>query len=262
MTSGADRTPAAIIARHLADHQRTIAALGDLTADLERIAALMIQALAGGGRIFWLGNGGSAADSQHLASELVGRFERERPGLAAIALTTDSSALTAIGNDYGFEQVFARQVEALCRPGDLVIGISTSGNSPNVLRALERARTLGITTAAFSGRDGGRLKDLVEACLIAPADNTARIQEAHLLAGHILCELVEAHFSTVVTAPDSSPALPVSQPAATDPATPLPDTTVSASPGPTLAATPSRHAAASGPSSAAAPPPTASSILA
>ncbi|HPB75668.1 MAG TPA: D-sedoheptulose 7-phosphate isomerase [Chromatiaceae bacterium] len=262
MTSGADRTPAAIIARHLADHQRTIAALGDLTADLERIAARQGLDHEGGGRIFWLGNGGSAADSQHLASELVGRFERERPGLAAIALTTDSSALTAIGNDYGFEQVFARQVEALCRPGDLVIGISTSGNSPNVLRALERARTLGITTAAFSGRDGGRLKDLVEACLIAPADNTARIQEAHLLAGHILCELVEAHFSTVVTAPDSSPALPVSQPAATDPATPLPDTTVSASPGPTLAATPSRHAAASGPSSAAAPPPTASSILA
>jgi D-sedoheptulose 7-phosphate isomerase len=199
VTSSARRPPAEIIARHLADHQRTIAALGDLTDDLERIAGLMIRALAGGGRIFWLGNGGSAADSQHLASELVGRFERERPGLAAIALTTDSSALTAIGNDYGFEQVFARQVEALCRPGDLVIGISTSGNSPNVLRALERARDLGIVTAAFSGRDGGRLKDLAEACLIAPADSTARIQEVHLLAGHILCDLVEAHFT-----PDAS----------------------------------------------------------
>lgn len=206
MTSGTPRSPAAIIARHLADHQRTIAALADLAGDLERIAGLMIQALTSGGRIFWLGNGGSAADSQHLASELVGRFERERPGLAAIALTTDSSALTAIGNDYGFEQVFARQVEALCRPGDLVIGISTSGNSPNVLRALERARDLGIATAALSGRDGGCLKDLAEACLIAPADNTARIQEAHLLAGHILCDLVEAHFAALSPPPPPSPA--------------------------------------------------------
>lgn len=167
----------------------------DLAGDLERIAGLMINALAGGGRIFWLGNGGSAADSQHLASELVGRFERERPGLAAIALTTDSSALTAIGNDYGFDQVFARQVEALCRPGDLVIGISTSGNSPNVLRAMEMARAMGVGTAGLSGRDGGRLKGLVDACLVAPADNTARIQEVHLLAGHILCDLVEARFA-------------------------------------------------------------------
>ena len=192
-----------MIDRHLDDHLRTIARLRDHKADIEAIAGLMIDCLASGGRIFWLGNGGSAADSQHLASELVGRFERDRPGLASLALTTDSSALTAIGNDYGFDQIFARQVEALCRPGDLVIGISTSGNSPNVLRALERARALGIATAAFSGRDGGRLKDLAEACLIAPTDNTARVQEAHLLAGHILCDLVEAHFAALSPPPAS-----------------------------------------------------------
>lgn len=231
MTSGPLQPPAEIIARHLADHQRTIAALRDLASDLERIAGLMIQALAGGGRIFWLGNGGSAADSQHLASELVGRFERERPGLAAIALTTDSSALTAIGNDYGFDQVFARQVEALCRPGDLVIGISTSGNSPNILRALEKAHDLGIATAALTGRDGGHLKDLADASLIAPAANTARIQEAHLLAGHILCDLVEAHFSVAATAPGPVTAAPVSPvPFAADPAPPLPDAAGAPSP--------------------------------
>jgi D-sedoheptulose 7-phosphate isomerase len=184
-----------MIQRHIDDHLQAIERLRELSADIEGIAALMIDCLTAGGRIFWLGNGGSAADSQHLASELVGRFERDRPGLASIALTTDSSALTAIGNDYGFERIFARQVEALCRPGDLVIGISTSGNSPNVLRAMEMARAMGVGTAGLSGRDGGRLKGLVDACLVAPADNTARIQEVHLLAGHILCDLVEARFA-------------------------------------------------------------------
>ena len=184
-----------MIDRHLDDHLLTIARLRGQRADIEGIAALMIDCLASGGLVFWLGNGGSAADSQHLASELVGRFERDRPGLASIALTTDSSALTAIGNDYGFDQIFARQVEALCRPGDLVIGLSTSGNSPNVLRALEKARALGVMTAGFSGRGGGRLKGAVDVCLIAPSDNTARIQEAHLLVGHILCDLVEARFA-------------------------------------------------------------------
>jgi D-sedoheptulose 7-phosphate isomerase len=247
VTSGPLQPPAEIIARHLADHQRTIAALMDLAGDLERIAGLMINALAGGGRIFWLGNGGSAADSQHLASELVGRFERERPGLAAIALTTDSSALTAIGNDYGFDQVFARQVEALCRPGDLVIGISTSGNSPNVLRALEKARDMGIATAALTGRDGGHLKELADASLIAPAANTARIQEAHLLAGHILCDLVEAHFTATATAPGlvrAAPVPPVS--VAADLALTLPITADPAPPKSVAAGAPSPAALESG----------------
>ena len=184
-----------IIDRHLDDHLKALSGLRERRRELEHIADLMIACLAGGGCIFWLGNGGSAADSQHLACELVGRFERQRPGLTAIALTTDSSALTAIGNDYGFDQVFARQVEALCRPGDLVIGLSTSGNSPNVVNAMLKARGLGLATAAFSGRDGGRLQQVVDACLSVPALNTARIQEMHLLAGHILCDLVEAHFT-------------------------------------------------------------------
>ncbi len=187
--------PNDMISRHIDDHLRAIECLRDLSVDIEAIAALMIACLEAGGRIFWLGNGGSAADSQHLASELVGRFERDRPGLASIALTTDTSALTAIGNDYGFDLIFARQIEALCRPPDLVIGISTSGNSPNVLRALEKAHALGLGTAGLCGRDGGRLRELVDACLIVPVDNTARIQEAHILAGHILCALVEAHFT-------------------------------------------------------------------
>lgn len=185
-----------MIDRHLDDHLRTIERLREQSAAIEGIAGLMIDCLAVGGRVFWLGNGGSAADSQHLASELVGRFERDRPGLASLALTTDSSALTAIGNDYGFDQIFARQVEALCRPGDLVIGISTSGNSPNVLKAMEKARALGARTAGFGGRGGGHLKDVVDACLIVASDNTARIQEAYLLAGHILCDLVETHFAS------------------------------------------------------------------
>lgn len=181
------------IDRHIDDHMATIGNLRGHSADIERIGALMITCLTSGGCVFWLGNGGSAADSQHLAAELVGRFERERAGIASIALTTDSSALTAIGNDCGFDRVFARQVEALCRPQDLVIGISTSGDSPNVLRAIETARTRGIKTAGLSGYDGGQLRGLVDACLVAPSRNTARIQEAHILVGHILCDMVESH---------------------------------------------------------------------
>jgi len=230
-----------MIAQHLEDHRQTIERLRGLSADIERIATLMIACLASGGRIFWLGNGGSAADSQHLASELVGRFERDRPGLASIALTTDSSALTAIGNDYGFDMIFARQVEALCRPGDLIIGISTSGNSPNVLRALEKARALGIETVGLGGRDGGRLKALADACLIVPSDNTARIQEAHLLAGHILCDLVEAHCSPVTARVSaiSDPLLSPADPSCAPPVGPivsagLPGSTSQATPAPTV----------------------------
>jgi len=153
----------------------------------------MIACMRDGGCIFWLGNGGSAADSQHLAAELVERFEMERPGIRSVALTTDTSALTAIGNDEGFERIFARQIEALGRPGDLVMAISTSGNSPNVLAAVTIARALGLTTVGLTGRDGGRLKALADICLIVPSENTARIQEAHILVGHILCDLAEQH---------------------------------------------------------------------
>lgn len=180
--------------RHFDEHQRTIEALRAKGAEIERIGGLMIDCLSAGGCIFWVGNGGSAADSQHLAAELVGRFERERAGIPSVALTTDSSALTAIANDCGFEEVFARQVEALCRQRDLVIGISTSGDSPNVLRAIQTARAKGAGTAGLSGRGGGRLSELADVCVVVPAANTARIQEAHILVGHILCDLVESHF--------------------------------------------------------------------
>jgi D-sedoheptulose 7-phosphate isomerase len=192
------------IDRHLADHLHTIEALRSQRTVIAGISELIVDCLRHEGCVFWLGNGGSAADCQHLAAELVGRFERDRRGLASIALTTDTSALTSIANDYGFEQIFARQVEALCRPGDLVIGISTSGNSPNVLAAIKTAMRNGIATAGLSGRDGGKLKALTDLCLIVPADNTARIQEAHILVGHILCDLAEAELATSETGSHST----------------------------------------------------------
>ncbi len=183
------------IAQILDEHIRIAAALRPQLPQIQGMAERMIHCLQQGGRIYWLGNGGSAADAQHLAAELVGRFARWRPGLASIALTTDTSALTAISNDLGFEQVFARQVEALCRPPDLVIGISTSGNSPNVIRALETARHKALQTLGLSGRDGGRLQALADLCLVVPAEDTARIQEMHILIGHMLCELVETRLA-------------------------------------------------------------------
>ncbi|MCG6862863.1 MAG: D-sedoheptulose 7-phosphate isomerase [Chromatiaceae bacterium] len=179
------------VERHIDDHLRTIETLRSQVKVIEEISHLLGTCIRDGGCIFWLGNGGSAADSQHLAAELVERFELERPGIRSVALTTDTSALTAIGNDEGFVRIFARQVEALTRPGDLVIGISTSGNSPNVLAAMQSARNLGLRTIGLSGRDGGKLTALVDLCLVVPSDNTARIQEAHILVGHILCDLAE-----------------------------------------------------------------------
>jgi D-sedoheptulose 7-phosphate isomerase len=179
------------IEQSLAAHIDVIRGLGALAPEIERFADLAWDSLAGGGRVFFMGNGGSAADSQHLAAELVGRFERERSGLAAIALTTDSSILTSVANDYGFESVFARQVEALCRAGDLLVGLSTSGNSPNVLRAMERAAVLGVQRVGLTGGSGGALRDCCELCLVVPSSSTARIQEAHILIGHLLCDLVE-----------------------------------------------------------------------
>ena len=155
-------------------------------------AEMVLAALRGGHKVLLCGNGGSAADAQHIAAELVGRYTRERPGYPAIALTTDTSNLTAIGNDYGFDRIFARQVEALGQAGDVLIAISTSGNSPNVLRAVEQARALGVKTVGLAGRDGGALVAATDLCLIAPHQVTARIQELHITIGHILCDLVEA----------------------------------------------------------------------
>ncbi|HMP42349.1 MAG TPA: SIS domain-containing protein [Roseiflexaceae bacterium] len=188
------------VAQSLATSLATYQALPAQAAELATIGRLLIDTLQGGGKLLLFGNGGSAADAQHVACEFVVRFRRERRGLPAIALTTDSSILTAIGNDYAFEQLFARQIEALGRPGDLAIGISTSGNSPDVLAGIRAAQTAGITTLGFSGRSGGELRRLADHCYCAPADTTANIQEAHLAAWHALCELVDMVYYASVPA--------------------------------------------------------------
>lgn len=154
-------------------------------------AGLMVMTLLSGGKILLCGNGGSAADAQHWAAELVGRFQKERKGMAALALTTDTSILTAIGNDYGYEEIFSRQVEGLGCEGDLLIGISTSGNSGNVLRAIAKAREKKMRVLGFTARGGGKMAALCDVLLDVPAENTARAQEVHELLGHTLCELVE-----------------------------------------------------------------------
>ena len=173
-------------------HIDVVRKLQPLVPDIARLAERMSACLEGGGKICWMGNGGSAADSQHLAAELVGRFTRERRGLPSLALTTDSSILTAVGNDYGYDAVFARQVEALCTSRDVVIGISTSGNSRNVLNALGKARELGAFTAGLTGGQGNAMSDAVDLCLVVPSASAARVQEAHILIGHALCDWVEA----------------------------------------------------------------------
>jgi len=183
---------AASIQHSLNEHRAALEAVTAMAPDILRAADRISRALRQGGRVFACGNGGSAADAQHFAAELTGRFERERRGLAGIALTTDTSALTAIGNDYGFEAIFARQLEALGRPGDVLLALSTSGNSPNVLRAVEAARRQEITTIGLLGRDGGALADQVDQALVVPATRTARVQEMHILILHLLCEAIDA----------------------------------------------------------------------
>jgi D-sedoheptulose 7-phosphate isomerase len=181
-----------------AEHLSVIEALKAEAPVVELIARAMIVSFRGGGKICYMGNGGSAADSQHLAAELVGRFQMERKGLPSLAFTVDTSILTAVGNDYGYEDVFRRQVEALVREGDVVVGISTSGNSGNVLSALAEAREHGAVTVAFTGGDGGRMKSegLADHVLVVPGKGSARIQEGHILVGHVLCDLVERAVGT------------------------------------------------------------------
>jgi D-sedoheptulose 7-phosphate isomerase len=162
---------------------------------IQKCAEMILETIAGGNKILICGNGGSAADAQHIAAEFVGRFETERKALPAIALTTDTSALTALANDYGFERIFARQVEALGRSGDLLIALSTSGNSPNVNAAVMSARQIGCKTIGLTGSGGKKLASLCEACILVPATRTARIQEAHITIGHIWCEIVDAKFT-------------------------------------------------------------------
>ncbi len=172
-----------------------LAALQEQSAVIAQIAEEIADTLRKGGALFLCGNGGSAAQCQHVAAELTGRFKLERRGLAAVALTTDTSALTAIGNDYGFDQVFARQLDALGRKGDIVIGLSTSGGSTNVVRAFEKARALDIATVALVGPAGGEVADLAEITLAAPGDDTATVQECHLAALHAICEIVDRDLS-------------------------------------------------------------------
>jgi D-sedoheptulose 7-phosphate isomerase len=166
--------------------------LSEQTDALVRAIELVASALAAGGKVLLFGNGGSAADAQHIAAELVGRFIGERKPIPAIALTTDTSALTAIANDYGYDEVFARQVRALGRPGDVAIGISSCGNSPSVILAVDAARAAGLTTIGLTGGNGGKLANAVDVCLRVSASTlSCRIQETHILIGHVICELVE-----------------------------------------------------------------------
>ena len=178
-----------------ASAQTQLDAAEALAPSIESAARLMVHALAQGNKILACGNGGSAADAQHFSSEMINRFEQERPGLAAIALTTDTSTLTSIANDYAYEQIFARQVKALGQPGDVLLAISTSGNSPSVLAAVEAAHARGIAIIALTGRGGGRLAEQMteaDVFLCVPTESTARIQEVHLLTIHCLCDAVDS----------------------------------------------------------------------
>ena len=162
-----------------------------LTDDIAKISSLCINSIRSGGKILIFGNGGSAADAQHIAAELVGRYKSKRKGLPAIALTTDTSALTSIGNDFGYDQIFQRQIEALVKPEDILIGISTSGNSLNVLSGLKLAKKLGCKTIGLSGNNGGDMNKICDINIVVPASDTPRIQEMHILIGHTLCHLIE-----------------------------------------------------------------------
>ncbi len=179
--------------KNVSDQIAVLHGLHVVSEQVNEAGRLAYQVLNAGGKIMFCGNGGSAADSQHLAAELTGRFIKDRRPLAAMALSTDTSALTCIGNDYAFDEVFARQVQGLARAGDLLIGISTSGNSRNVIRAVEEAKTLGAHVVGLLGRDGGALRAMCDVSIVVPSLVTARIQESHILIGHTLCGLIEEH---------------------------------------------------------------------
>jgi D-sedoheptulose 7-phosphate isomerase len=171
-------------------------ALEILPMDIEKFGNICVNALKNGNKILFFGNGGSAADAQHIAAELVGRYKRERRGLSGIALTTDTSALTAIGNDYGYDHLFDRQVDALANTGDVLVGISTSGNSKNVINALKLGRELGCVTVGLTGRDGGAMRAFCDLNIIVPSHDTPRIQEVHILIGHTLCQIIDDQFDS------------------------------------------------------------------
>jgi len=181
-----------MIENELNSHKQTIEkTISQIQNYIYTACVLVSEAIVDGKKLLLFGNGGSAADAQHIAAELTGRYKSERRGLPAIALTTDTSALTAIGNDYGYKEIFKRQVEALANEGDVVIGISTSGNSKNVIKALKKAKKLGCKTIGFSGRDGGKMNTVCDINIVVPSDDTPRIQEMHILIGHIICQSVD-----------------------------------------------------------------------
>jgi D-sedoheptulose 7-phosphate isomerase len=184
-----------MVIEELYDHQNIIQKVIDsLTGDIETACEMITSTLKNGNKVLIAGNGGSAADAQHIAAELSGRFVKERKALPGIALTTDTSAITSIANDYGYEYVFSRQLEALAQPGDLFIGISTSGNSEGILNAFKSAQKLNCKTLGLSGRNGGKMNGLCDLNIIVPSDVTARIQEMHILIGHIMCKAVDDLF--------------------------------------------------------------------
>ena len=181
----------------LDEHEAVLRATRALSGEFNKLVAAAVACVQGGGKLLFFGNGGSAADAQHLATELAVRYVKDRPAIAAIALTTDSSALTAIGNDLGFDKLFARQIEAVGRRGDLAIGITTSGTSANVVKGLEAAKAMGLTAAALTGKGGGAVRAIADPCLIVPSDTTARIQEMHIMLGQMLCGALERELGLV-----------------------------------------------------------------
>jgi len=174
------------------EHQSMMASLSEVWPSLVAAADAVIERVRNGGAVFWFGNGGSATQALHFATELVGRFERERPGIRSYALVADTSLITAVANDYSFDVIFARQIESLCRPGDVAVGLSTSGNSANVLQGVDAAASMGALTVGFTGGEGGKLARSVDIPIVVPHPRTCRVQEAHLFLGHTLCEFVEA----------------------------------------------------------------------
>lgn len=178
----------------LDEHIEVVSNLNILCKDIKNVAELCVLTLKNNGKIILFGNGGSAADAQHIAAELTGRYKTERRGLPAIAITTDTSAITAIGNDYGYERVFDRQIESLANKGDVLIGISTSGNSENVINGFKIGKEIGCSCIGLSGRNGGKMNNICDMNIVVPSDNTPRIQESHILIGHIICEFIDEAF--------------------------------------------------------------------
>jgi D-sedoheptulose 7-phosphate isomerase len=183
-----------IISRSIKKHKEALRLIEAKYKIINKIAKLIINSLENNGKIIFMGNGGSASDAQHLAAELVGRFKKNRKPLAAISLSANIATLTAVGNDFGFEEIFSRQIESLANKDDVVVGISTSGNSRNVINAITQAKRLKLKTVGFLGNNGGALGRLVDVALTVPICDTPRIQEMHIMAGHIICEIVEEHF--------------------------------------------------------------------